>query len=64
MKNLLKRLDEDGSVGADLSPGNPISAAAAARIRELETACQAIFENPTTSPSKLRAIAYEAWVTA
>jgi acyl-CoA reductase-like NAD-dependent aldehyde dehydrogenase len=36
MDDLLKRLDADGATGADLSPGDPVCKAAAARIRALE----------------------------
>ena len=34
-KNLLKRLDEAGNTGLDLSPGDPVCAEAAKEIRRL-----------------------------
>lgn len=33
---LLKKLDEDGNTGADLSPGDPTAGEAAAAIRALQ----------------------------
>lgn len=39
---LMRRLDQDGATGADLSPGDPVCAAAALRIRELEKTLQAV----------------------
>jgi hypothetical protein len=35
-QTLMDRLDSDGSTGLDLSPGDPIAAAAAKYIRDLE----------------------------
>jgi hypothetical protein len=35
-ETLMRRLDSNASTGADLSPGDPVCAAAAERIRELE----------------------------
>jgi hypothetical protein len=35
-QTLMDRLDADGATGADLSPGDPVAAAAARYIRDLE----------------------------
>jgi hypothetical protein len=37
-RTLMDRLDSDGATGLDLSPGDPVAAAAASHIRALEAA--------------------------